>query len=131
MVRNRIYCWGMGWCLRYGTGERRKGGRVMGRHKEPDKLTRDSTAAIAAGMSYGKWMALQEHEPIKRISEDSLEDDDIDPKLRAVCQQCGREFIKQINRVQKFCCARCRQQSHYHYEKKGYAHGKSKAAGNE
>ena len=30
---------------------------------EPDKLAQDAAAALAAGMSYGKWKAMQE--PVK------------------------------------------------------------------
>jgi hypothetical protein len=32
---------------------------MMARRKEPDQLSKDSTAALRANMSYGKWKALQ------------------------------------------------------------------------
>lgn len=71
----------------------------MARKKAPDKLTRDSNAAIAAGLSYGKYMANKKSEAHKE-----------EPKQKkkvvrvAVCDFCGCEFEEYDHRNRKYCC---------------------------
>lgn len=101
----------------------------MGRHKEPDKLTKDSTAAIEAGMSYGKYMALKDHMSAPRIHWENYACD-IELEPNAVCQHCGKPYRKTNNR-QKYCTALCRYYANYNYVKKGNAHGESKDVGDE
>lgn len=72
----------------------------MGRHKKPDKLTRENAQALAAGMSYGKWKALQ---PVA-VKEEKP------PKLHyemRECAICGFEFRKSENGKQKYCSKKC------------------------
>lgn len=53
--------------------------------KEMDNLAKDAAAALAAGMSYGKWKALQENPVVEEKNEDS-------PKGWKVCPRCGKSF---------------------------------------
>lgn len=74
----------------------------MAKKKEMDKLSQEVHQALAAGMSYGKWKAMQT--PVK-----------IDPKPdlikveTKVCAQCGCEFVVHDNYPRKYCGARCKQ----------------------
>ena len=74
----------------------------MAKHNEPDRLSQEATLAIAAGMSYGKWKAMQPliDMPTEKIS---------DCRTRA-CQRCGILFLlnKKGNGVKKFCSDDCR-----------------------
>lgn len=75
----------------------------MGKKKQMDRLSRDAAAAKAAGMSYGKWKALQpkyEPKPLK-------------PKGRkeVTCQFCGKVFYQSDNRHRKYC-SECRHDAH-------------------
>lgn len=68
--------------------------------KKIDKLAQDATAAIKAGMSYGKYMA-QKH-PVK-----------VEPPrpqgIRRKCECCGKVFYQQDRRAKKFCSDVCRE----------------------
>lgn len=73
----------------------------MGRHKKPDKLTRENAQALAAGMSYGKWKALQPV-PVKEET----------PPLPIYnmrkCAYCGLEFRQSDGSGRKkYCSDRC------------------------
>lgn len=70
----------------------------MARKKKPDKLAQDAAAARAAGMSYGKWKALQS-EPVK-------EKKGI-PEGWLVCKYCGKPFKPKVKRNQIYCEAYC------------------------
>ena len=64
--------------------------------KEMDKLAWENAQALAAGMSYGKWKAMQV--PVKPI-----------PKLEEVkkpklCRHCGKELI---GKQKYYCDAYC------------------------
>ncbi len=72
--------------------------------KEPDKLSQDVSKAIAAGMSYGKWMAMQ-HNPAK--AEKKI------PDGWLVCQYCGKPFKPKTRRPQLYCEAGCQRQAQY------------------
>ena len=75
----------------------------MGRHKKPDKLTRENAQALAAGMSYGKWKALQ---PVPVKAEKP-------PKpiyTMRKCAFCGLEFRQSDGcGRKKYCSDRCRE----------------------
>ena len=66
----------------------------------PDKLSQEAAMALAAGMSYGKWKAMQN--PVK-----------IEPKKLPIgietkkCPWCGVEFFSMDNKT-KYCSKRCR-----------------------
>ena len=56
----------------------------MAKKTEPDKLAQDAAAALAAGMSYGKWKAMQD--PVKIYKKQDLE-----PGWK-LCAWCGKPF---------------------------------------
>lgn len=65
-----------------------------------DKLSRDAANALAAGMSYGKYMAMKN--PVKITSPE--------PKgVRRECECCGKAFYRQDRKVRKFCSDACRE----------------------
>ena len=69
----------------------------MARKKEMDNLAKDAAAALAAGMSYGKWKAMQGYSELKKK-------DEIPEGWRA-CKHCGKPF-KPINK-QIYCEFAC------------------------
>lgn len=95
----------------------------MGRKKKPDKLAQDAAKALAAGVSYGKWMAMKQ--PVVK-TENGL------PEGWKICPQCGKKFKARSNK--KYCDDYCRQRAYYereleiqkarYYRKKEQADGK-------
>lgn len=77
----------------------------MGRPKKIDKLSRDSTAAIAAGMSYGKYMAMKNTAFFVKPPEDEV--DEFVKDLRT-CPNCGKLFVPRTRKDQKYCDDYCR-----------------------
>lgn len=73
--------------------------------KKPDKLAQDVSKAIVAGMSYGKWKAMQE--PMKPKEEI--------PEGWKVCPWCGKAFKPVCGQV--FCEPNCKAQA---YSQKTY-----------
>ena len=65
---------------------------------EPDKLAQDAAAALAAGMSYGKWKAMQD--PVK-IEKPPL------PECWRICAWCGTPFKIKNKRNQLYCQVYC------------------------
>ena len=65
--------------------------------KEMDNLAKDAAAALAAGMSYGKWKAMQENPvPVKKKEE-------LQEGWRA-CKRCGKHFqVKKYSKRQMYC----------------------------
>jgi hypothetical protein len=79
----------------------------MGRKKEEmDQLTIDSTNAIKAGLSYGKYIALYGHTKVQRP-------DKAPAGYKHICQHCGKEFILYSRHTQKYCSGECRQRYYY------------------
>ena len=58
-----------------------------------DNLSRDAAAARAAGMTYGKWKAMQE--PVKIVPK---------KEKKPVCLNCGAPLTGQ---QKKYCCNEC------------------------
>lgn len=89
----------------------------MAKKNEIDRLAQESTMAIAAGMSYGKWKALQTPTVIEKPKEK--------PGIRCVCEWCGKEFIQRDNRRRKYCGDTCRMSANYRrsYEREKARHG--------
>lgn len=88
----------------------------MGRKKVYiDQLTADSTNAIKAGLSYGKYIALYGHSKVKQPDPEQV-------GYKHICQQCGKEFYVPTRRPQKFCSDLCRERSYYaerkHFEER-------------
>lgn len=73
--------------------------------KKVDKLAQDASKAIAAGMSYGKWKAMQQ--PV--ASTKSL------PEGWKICPQCGKAFRSTCGK--KYCEEYCRKQAYYEKER--------------
>ncbi len=73
--------------------------------KKPDKLAQDVSKAIAAGMSYGKWKAMQP--PV--TAEKEL------PEGWKICPQCGKWF--KAKQGKRFCEDACRKQAYENRQK--------------
>lgn len=74
------------------------------------ELSRDAMLARQAGMSYGKWRALQPPE-VKKEKQT--------PEGWAECEQCGKLFRKQ--RTKRYCDFDCRRKAYAEREKALYA----------
>lgn len=71
----------------------------MAKQKQPDRLSIESSKALAAGMSYGKWKAMQNPTVI------------IQPQrtrgIKRICEWCGKEYERHDNRASKYCSYEC------------------------
>jgi hypothetical protein len=70
----------------------------MAKKREPDRLDIESSAAIAAGMSYGKWKAMQGEVEIEK------------PPLPSdwrVCAWCGTPLKLKNKRPKLYCEVYC------------------------
>jgi hypothetical protein len=70
-----------------------------------DKLSQDAAAALAAGMTYGKWKGLQYEKgkvPVLQNREKEI------PDGWLVCQHCGKPFLPKDKRKKKYCDDPCR-----------------------
>lgn len=79
------------------------------KHKEPDRLAQESTAALAAGMSYGKWKAMQN--PVE-IQKPPI------PDGWRTCVWCGSPFKIKNNKNQLYCEVYCQRSAQSDREKK-------------
>ena len=95
----------------------------MGRHKKVvmDQLTIDSTNAIKAGMTYGKYMAMKAQLSITH----PLKSAEYDSDYRHICLNCKKEFIAKTRQPRKYCCDSCRDE--YYYKMKSLEYPKIKA----
>ena len=73
------------------------------KNRTPDRLTILATAAIKAGMSYGKYMALHGYNP--PIIRQEPEPDDYEDN-NAICPECGKPFHKTDKR-REYCSFDC------------------------
>ena len=69
-----------------------------------DRLALTAAAALASGMSYGKYVA--QFGLCPSAAPRTPEQDEFDD-LKAVCPECGTHFYK-TNGNQKYCCPECR-----------------------
>ena len=67
-----------------------------------DSLTQNAIAAKKAGMSYGKWKALQKPVKIQKTI----------PEGWLICQWCGKPFKPKSKRKPKFCDCFCQRQAY-------------------
>ena len=75
--------------------------KSMGKKKkEMDNLAKDAAAALAAGMSYGKWKAMQAYEQSKKQTTEP------EPGWK-VCKHCGKFFKPRSYRPQIYCDYDC------------------------
>ena len=70
--------------------------------KEMDNLAKDAAAALAAGMSYGRWKAMQEN-PVAVKKKDET------PENWKVCPHCGKSFKPRKGCRQIYCEFYCQQ----------------------
>ena len=75
-----------------------------------DNLARNAMLAKQAGMSYGKWMAMQQPVPIKKKELEETK----------VCPHCGKQFNPRSKR-QKYCDSTCSQRFYYENNKEELA----------
>lgn len=78
----------------------------MAKKKEPDKLAQDAAAALAAGMSYGKWKAMQDAVKIEKLSNGEI------PEGWKRCRYCGKPFKPKSNRTQYYCEVYCQTEAY-------------------
>ena len=77
----------------------------MAKKREPDKLSQEVSQAIAAGMSYGNWKAMQV--PVEIPQKPPKECFTV-----SICEHCGCEYGSYCNRSRKYCGERCRRAAH-------------------
>ena len=80
----------------------------MAKKKEMDKLSMEVHQAIAAGMSYGKWKAMQ-GVPAKVVKTDGL------PEGWKRCLWCNAPFKPKVN--QRYCDYQCQKSAQYNRER--------------
>ena len=69
-----------------------------------DNLSRDACAALEAGLSYGKYMAMHGyHPPIQADTEGA----DAPQGISKVCPQCGKEFTHGKIKQKIYCSLEC------------------------
>ena len=73
----------------------------MAKKKKMDNLAKDAAAALAAGMSYGRWKAL--HPKTDAVES---QDDEI-PYGWKPCKNCGKYF-KPTKGGQRYCDGQCK-----------------------
>lgn len=79
----------------------------MAKKKEDDNLTRCSNEALAAGMTYGKYMALKyEKEQVPKAKAPTP------PPGWKVCPHCGKKFYAEHGK-RRYCSEFCQQQANY------------------
>ena len=69
-----------------------------------DNLAKDAAAALAAGMSYGKWKAIHGD---TRDANESIEEPV--PEGWRICEHCGKPYKPYSRRPQKYCDSVCQQ----------------------
>ena len=84
---------------------------------EIDRLSAESSMALAAGMSYGKWKAMQN--PVKIIPTPKPNE------MKCICELCGKEFIQYDRRARKYCSTSCKNAIAYERKKERIQNGKA------
>ena len=71
-----------------------------------DQLTLDCIAARKAGMTYGKWKALQPRVEVV-MPEQEVEEPEVEKGIpKQLCRTCGKEIVGHANR--RYCNDDCR-----------------------
>lgn len=78
----------------------------MAKKNAIDKLAQDTSKAIAAGMSYGKWKAMHPQAAARPAIPDGC----------MLCEYCGKPFKAKHNK--RFCNDLCREASYRERERK-------------
>lgn len=80
-----------------------------------DNLARNAFMAKQAGLSYGRWKAMQPIVPVVKKEPEET-------KKTKVCPWCGEKFVpNRFNSRQKYCNTVCQQTAYYENNKKKYA----------
>ena len=82
----------------------------MGRKRKPDRLDREAKAASDAGLSYGKWKALQP--PDKPAPPPKPKN-----KVERTCVRCGKTFYRSNKLCVKYCSPECQHEAKTEREK--------------
>ena len=80
-------------------------GKKMAKKQKVDRLAHEAALALAAGMSYGKWKAMQP--PVEPDVYDGIA-----PGWR-VCKCCGKPFKPKTQNKQIYCEIYCQKQAQY------------------
>lgn len=75
----------------------------MAKKQKIDKLAQEVAMALAAGMSYGKWKAMQD--PVKCEKPKDCE--------LVVCKYCGKQFKPKVKKRQIYCDIYCQKKAQY------------------
>ena len=93
-----------------------------------DQLTLDCIAARKAGMTYGKWKALQP--AVVPVAGVESEPEEVPKRAVRTCQVCGREVPTIMHGGVKYCSIDCKyeairrkQRDYYRRKKEGKADG--------
>lgn len=78
-----------------------------------DKLASDAAQALAAGMSYGKWKAMQGSDTGGYKPPATQRQ----PVMVRVCTYCGKEFPQYDRRTRVYCCYACKRRAERKREK--------------
>jgi transposase-like protein len=73
--------------------------------KAMDNLARDAAAALAAGMSYGRWKALHPYTKDKEEQESEV------PEGWFICKHCGKQFKPRSGTQQRYCEPWCQKEA--------------------
>ena len=76
----------------------------MAKKKEMDNLAKDAAAAKAAGMSYGKWKAMQ-YNPVVIKKKEEI------PEGWKVCPHCKKPFKPNHGNKQIYCEVTCQREA--------------------
>lgn len=87
----------------------------MAKEKEIDRLAKEADEALALGMSYGKYKAMQQAQPIKPkeppLLHDGIQVFGRHPEREMVCVVCGKKYISRCQR-RMYCSELCKERAY-------------------
>jgi hypothetical protein len=86
--------------------------KTMAKKKEPDNLAKDAAAALAAGMSYGRWKAMNPNTVRAEPESDEI------PDGWKLCKHCGKQFKPRKGTRQFYCEPWCQKEAHRERDRK-------------
>ena len=75
----------------------------MAKKQKIDKLAQEVSMAFDAGMSYGKWKAMQDPVMYEKPTDCEL----------VVCKYCGKQFKPKVKKRQIYCDIYCQKKAQY------------------
>ena len=85
-----------------------------------DQLTKDCIAAQKAGMSYGKWKALQYKPPVVEVEPEPEEVHKVKQAPKRICRLCGAELPSYMHGLKRYCSEYCREERNRRSAKEYY-----------